>query len=425
MALLGGFAHGLLLAVLVLHCALGASITWIVVQHLRYRRSALREESLLLNSPLPADADLPHVLVQIPTYNEGNLVLRSAVAVASLDWPRDKLHVQILDDSTDESVTFAQEAVQRVAAAGVDAKLLHREHRSGFKAGALGEGLRASDQPFVAIFDADYVPPAHFLRACIRPMLADPRVALVQARCDYLNGDENLLTRAQQRILDAHFGVEQPTRAWTGQVLPFNGTCGVWRRAAIDEAGGWRSDTLAEDLDLSYRVQLRGWRGRFLVTVAAPGVLPDTFEAWRSQQFRWEKGFTEVGRKLWPSLWRSDLSLGKKLVSQAHLSETVAMPINVAEILLCAVDFTVGSGVTAIVVAGLLLAQLQGKLGRAIMLLLGQQAVRGASLWRELLCLPMVACVELFNLILTLRGVADALIGRSTEFVRTPKKVVG
>ncbi|HTZ80543.1 MAG TPA: glycosyltransferase [Stellaceae bacterium] len=413
--------HWALLLALAGHTALGGSITWLVVQHLRLRDAAMAEEARLLAAPLPSDEALPHVLVQIPTFNEGGLIRRAVAAVGELDWPRDRLHVQVCDDSTDSSTAAAAEALEALRAAGIDALLLHRTNRGGFKAGALGEGLQRSAAEFVAIFDADYVPPRDFLRRAIRPLLADPGLALVQARCDYLNGGANAMTYAQQRILDAHFGVEQATRSWTQRVLPFNGTCGIFRRRAIDEAGGWRGDTLAEDLDLSYRIQLLGWRARFLVTVSVPGELPENRATWATQQHRWNKGFAEVARKLLPSVWRSRLTFGQKLASTIHLGGCAFGALVAIAAVSGTIDFTVGIGPTPLALFLLALAVVQG-VGVAIaMMLLGQRLVRGADMWTEARRIPMVIAIFLYGAMASIRGVVEVVSGRATAFVRTPK----
>ena len=227
--------------------------------------------------------------------------------------------MQVLDDSTDESAEIARDAVREYQLRGHHVSLIYRAERVGFKAGALKAGLAGSSEPFVAIFDADYIPKPDFLRLCMRPLLSDPDLAFVQARCDFLNATDNRITRAQKAILDSHFGIEQVTRSWAGQILPFNGTCGIWRRTAIEDAGGWQGDTLTEDLDLSYRAQLAGWRDDALVTVAVPGELPDTLEAWQRQQFRWNKGFAQNARKLLPIVWRGDLSWSRRAEAVLHL----------------------------------------------------------------------------------------------------------
>jgi cellulose synthase/poly-beta-1,6-N-acetylglucosamine synthase-like glycosyltransferase len=416
------FNHALLLSCLAIHCLLGASVFWIAVQYLRHQQQALANEARLLALPLPPENDLPDVLVQLPTFNEGALIARVSEAVKSLDWPAARLHVQILDDSNDRSTELSEVAAQGLRASGIDAAVVARGHRLGFKAGALAAGLRCSQQEFVAILDADYVPGRDFLRACMRPLMNDGGLGFVQARCDYLNAGDNIVTYAQQRILDAHFAVEQAARNWSGQVMPFNGTCGVWRRAAIDSAGGWRGDTLAEDLDLSYRAQLKGWRALFLSTVAVKGELPESMGVWRLQQFRWTKGFAEAGRKLlWP-VWRSHLSVGQKLVSTLHLGSGVLGPLFALTVATAAIDLTMGYGLTWPVAALIALSLFEGAIiGPAMLILISQVFVRGSRLSSELPRLPAVVGLQILMGLANLRGTVQALIGRGTAFERTPK----
>ncbi len=414
--------HSILLACLTVHCLLGASVFWIVGQHLRHRRSALAAERELLRQPLPPDDALPGVLVQLPTYNEGALIARVAGAVGRLDWPSNCLHVQILDDSTDQSVAHSEKAVASLRAQGIKADLVTRPHREGYKAGALAEGLLRSDEEFVAILDADYIPEPDFLRSCMCPLLHDPGLGLVQARCDYLNGSENMLTAAQQRILDGHFAIEQAARSWSGQVVPFNGTCGIWRRRAIEEAGGWQGDTLAEDLDLSYRAQIRGWRALFLASVPVRGELPRSLGTWRVQQFRWTKGFAEVGRKLIGPVWRSQLSVGQKLVSTVHLGSGVLGPLLAITLITAALDFTVGYGPTWPALTLIALSLLEGVIaGPALLLVTGQVLVRGANLAEELVQLPIVLGLQVMIGLANFTGALEALFGFGTPFQRTPK----
>jgi cellulose synthase/poly-beta-1,6-N-acetylglucosamine synthase-like glycosyltransferase len=414
--------HWILLASLALHCVLGTSYAWILVQFLSRRRDALAGEARLLLQPLPPDRELPHVLVQIPVFNEGGMVGRIAAAIAQLDWPPDRLHVQILDDSTDGSVAFAEQAVAALRGQRIDAVLLHRRDRAGFKAGALAEGLRLSDHEFVAMFDADYVPPRHFLKSCIRPLLADPSLALAQARCDFLNANENLLTWVQQRILDAHFAIEQAARSWAGQIMPFNGTCGIWRRAAIEEAGGWHGDTLTEDLDLSYRVQLLGWRALILLTVAVPGELPADLRTWMTQQFRWTKGFAEVAWKMLPAVWSSRLSLGQRLISTLHLCAGIFGPLVAVTLVSGAIDLTLGAGLTMATVVLAVIAELEATICAQAIILLGQRQARRADLMHELVRLPIVVWVFGLVQLANCRANIEAFLGYETVFVRTPKR---
>ena len=267
----------------------------------------------------PAPAAWPHVLVQLPLYNEQNVVERVIDAAAALDYPPDKLHIQVLDDSTDATVALAAARVAHHAAQGRHISHVRRPSREGYKAGALRHGLLENADEFVAIFDADFVPEPDFLRRTIPYFLPDARVGVIQTRWGHLNENESLLTRLQAFGLDAHFLVEQVGRTFAGFFINFNGTGGVWRRACIDDAGGWHTDTLTEDLDLSYRAQLRGWRFVYSHEIVAPAELPAAMDALRSQQFRWTKGAAETARKHLGPLWRSAQPLPVKLQASVHL----------------------------------------------------------------------------------------------------------
>lgn len=281
------------------------------------RRAASRNAAPTPAEPLPAEppsaesappgVDLPRVTVQLPVYNERYVVTRLLGAVAALDYPRERLEVQVLDDSTDDTSAVVAGLVPRLRAGGLDVRHIRRERRVGFKAGALAEGLERSSGEFVAVFDADFVPPAGFLRAVV-PCFADPGVGAVQARWAHLNEDESLLTRVEGFLLDLHFGLEQPARSDAGLFLNFNGTAGVWRRTAIVDAGGWSARTVTEDIDLSYRAQLRGWRLVYLDDVRCPAELPADMSGVRSQQHRWITGGAQNARlHLAPVLRRRDL----------------------------------------------------------------------------------------------------------------------
>ncbi|MFL6689219.1 MAG: glycosyltransferase family 2 protein [Alphaproteobacteria bacterium] len=260
---------------------------------------------------LPDEA-LPRVLVQLPVCDEGRLAVRVAAAAAALAWPRDKLEIQLLDDGRAENHEILAQAVRAVVPFDVKLQILRRGIREGFKAGNLAFGLNHSDAPFVAIFDADFVPPADFLRRTVPALVADDDLAFVQARWGHANRDANWLTAAQGFLLDSHFAVEQEARFRMGLPISFNGTAGVWARAAIESGGGWTGDTLTEDLDLSLRCALKGWRAAILSDLEVPGELPDTAAAWRAQQARWTKGHAQVARKLVPEIWASAWPWWKK-----------------------------------------------------------------------------------------------------------------
>ena len=258
------------------------------------------------------EAELPHVLVQLPVCNEGYLALRVAAAASALDWPHDRLTIQILDDGNEENHAALAAELVALAPEGVRRDVLRRGDRKGFKAGNLAFGLSHCDAPYVAIFDADFVPAPDFLRRTVPALAADNGLAFVQARWSHANRDANWLTRVQGLLLDSHFAVEQEARFRAGLPMSFNGTAGVWNRVAIEQAGGWTGDTLTEDLDLSMRCVLAGWRSAVLPDVEVPGELPPTAAAWRAQQARWTKGHAQCARKLLPMVWNSALPFWKK-----------------------------------------------------------------------------------------------------------------
>src|SRR5215216_3124277 len=263
--------------------------------------------------PVPAGTldSLPAVTIQLPIYNEMYVADRLIDAVCKIDYPRELLEIQVLDDSTDETRSVAEQAVRRNAAAGVDITYLHRTDRTGYKAGALEAGMKVAKGEFIAIFDADFIPTTDFLERTV-PFFADPKIAMVQARWGHINQDYSLLTKVQSILLDAHFVLEHGARNRAGCFFNFNGTAGVWRRAAIEDAGGWQHDTLTEDLDLSYRAQLRGWQFVFLPNLIAPAELPVEMNSFKSQQHRWAKGSIQTCRKLLPQILRSNISFGEK-----------------------------------------------------------------------------------------------------------------
>ncbi len=259
-----------------------------------------------------SDALLPRVLVQLPVCDEGALALRVLEAATRLDWPADKLEIQLLDDGRSENHDALVQRVRARLPDNINCQILRRGVRTGFKAGNLAFGLQHSDAPYVAIFDADFVPPPDFLRRTVPALIADPGLAFVQARWGHANREANWLTAAQGFLLDSHFAVEQEARFRLGLPISFNGTAGVWTREAIEDGGGWTGDTLTEDLDLSIRCALRGWRGAVLSDLEVPGELPDNAAAWRAQQARWTKGHAQVARKLVPEIWMSAWPIWKK-----------------------------------------------------------------------------------------------------------------
>ena len=272
---------------------------------------------------------MPSVTIQLPLYNERYVAERIVQACAALDYPRHKLHIQVLDDSTDDTTHIAQFAVDEACVRGLSIELIHRTNRQGYKAGALAEGTQKICSDLIAIFDADFVPPPHFLRTliCDRRVFDDPSIGFVQTRWGYLNRDENNATRAQAMMLDIHFFIEQPARNNSGLHMAFNGSGGIWRRACILDAGGWQADTLTEDLDLSYRAQLRGWRGLYLADESVPGELPHNVLAYKQQQARWARGTVQCLRKLMPRVFTSSWPLHQKLFAWLHMSGYIIHPL--------------------------------------------------------------------------------------------------
>jgi cellulose synthase/poly-beta-1,6-N-acetylglucosamine synthase-like glycosyltransferase len=379
-------------------------------------------KSVPAQPPLPADSELPHVLIQLPVYNEANVVARVLQATTVMDWPTDRLHIQLLDDSTDHTSDVAAEAVRSLQEAGFDVTHVRRRDRQGFKAGALANGLTYDDSPFIAIFDADFIPGRDFIRRALAPLLNDDRLAFVQARWDHLNADENRLTASQAMMIDAHFVIEQRVRSHTSLVLPFNGTCGVWRRAAIEEAGGWSADTLCEDLDLSIRTRLCGWRAAFLPDLAAPGELPATLAGWRAQQFRWTKGFVQVARKLLGRVWRSDLPLAAKIALTMQTGQTACYPLTVLSVLGTLVLLTdPDHGATMLSLFGGAVTFF-GIGGSALCLITASIVLKRCHWSRFPLHFATIMLLNAGLMVSNSRAVVEAMMGTRSAFVRTPKQ---
>ncbi len=282
-------------------------LTWLYV---RNKRS--------VKETIPPSPFEPFVTVQLPVYNEKYVVDRLLDAVTLLDYPKEKLEIQVLDDSTDETSVIILKKIESLRSLGLNIKFIHREDRMGFKAGALKHGLKLASGEFIAIFDADFIPDKDFLKKTI-PYFSDHGIGVVQTRWAHINKDYSILTQLQAFGLDAHFSIEQTARNTAGSFINFNGTCGVWRKQCIEDAGGWSSDTLTEDLDLSYRAQLKGWRFKYLEDVSTGGELPVVMQAIKTQQFRWNKGGAETARKLFGRVLMSPISITRKIHAFFHL----------------------------------------------------------------------------------------------------------
>lgn len=275
----------------------------------------------------------PHVTVQLPLFNEATVVERLLESVAQLSWPADKLEIQVLDDSTDETQELARRKVDELKARGLDISYLHRSDRTGFKAGALAAGMKRAKGEYIAIFDADFLPDPATLERTV-DYFTDPKIGMVQVRWGHLNRDYSVLTRLQSMLLDGHFVIEHTARNRSGRHFNFNGTGGVWRRSAIESAGGWQHDTLTEDLDLSYRAQMKGWQFVYLRDFTAPGELPVEMSAFKAQQHRWAKGSIQTGLKVLPAIWKSRLSFKVKSEATFHLTANLSYLLMLAMCLL-------------------------------------------------------------------------------------------
>lgn len=371
------------------------------------------------------DGPLPMVTVQLPIRNEADVVEDLLDAVAALDWPADLLHIQVLDDSDDETVELVARKAAALREQGVHIEHVCRPQRTGFKAGALQHGLHTAPGELIAILDADFRPRADFLRRTVPHLLAEPGLGLVQARWGHLNRGASLFTRAQAFHLDAHFTIEQRARSHAPLLMGFNGTAGVWRRQAIEAAGGWSADSLTEDLDLSFRAQLAGWRVRYLDDVEAPAELPEDVRAIRTQQHRWMKGGAQVARKLLGPLWRSSTPVLGKLQGSVHLLGGTVFLAVVVLLLLSPLLGPLGSRVPTLATWTLpALIGLQCALA-VLVLFYGTTCVRragGRGVVRMLSDFVPFLSLSTGLALHNSAAVIDGWVGGDSPFVRTPKR---
>ena len=359
------------------------------------------------------------VTIQLPLYNEMYVAERLIDAVCKIEYPKELLEIQVLDDSTDETVNIVAKAVEEKLKDGFNIKQIRRSNRTGFKAGALKEGLKTAEGEFIAIFDADFIPNSNFLINTL-PYFYDDRVGMVQTRWEHLNENYSLLTRVQALALNGHFVIEQTVRNKAGFFINFNGTGGVWKKSCILDAGNWDGDTLTEDLDLSYRAQLKGWKFVFLRDITTPAELPSEMNALKAQQFRWTKGAIETAKKLLPKVWASNLSMRVKLQSTFHLTNNLVFPfILLAGILNVPLIFIKNSGpynpffnfMSIFVLAFI---------SSFLFYLYAQKDVY--SDWRKRITLfPLFMSGSMGMAVNNTRAVVEGLLNRKSEFVRTPK----
>ncbi|MCK6509228.1 glycosyltransferase family 2 protein [Myxococcota bacterium] len=367
-----------------------------------------------------SEDELPRVTVQLPVFNEKYVLERLVKAVSEIDYPRDRLEIQILDDSTDDTQELGRQLAQNYQAKGFDIAHIHRVDRTGYKAGALEAGLHVAKGQLVAVFDADFLPPKDFLRKTVHAF-TDPKIGMAQVRWEHINRDYSFLTRSQALFLDGHFVLEHAARFLSGRFFNFNGTAGIWRRECIQEAGGWQHDTITEDLDLSYRAQLAGWRFVYLPDVVAPAELPVEMNAFRTQQHRWAKGSIETARKLLGRVLKSDLPFSIKSEAIYHLTGNLSYLLIVILALLLPVSIWIrvqhNWHYTLIADVPFLVG---GTLSLMLFYVCSQKEIGGPWIRRGAL-VPFALAVGIGISLNNCKAVLEALFGHKSEFTRTPK----
>jgi len=374
--------------------------------YLRHRRHVLSDPQL---------ESFPHVTVQLPVFNEAHVIERLINSAVSLTYPRDKLQIQVLDDSVDETTPLAQSRIAYHRARGVEIELIHRHSRADFKAGALREGMKSAKGEFIALFDADFLPPQDFLLKTVPLFLLRHRLGFIQTRWGHINNAYSSLTRAQTIALDGHFVVEQTARQRSGLFINFNGAAGVWRKECIEDAGGWQGDTLCEDMDLSYRAQLAGWEPLFLPEVVCPAEIPPQIHAFKRQQSRWARGSIRCALKLWRPILRAPMSAFKRLQGLIHLTSYLVHPLMVLILLLSVPLLFMGQPV-AFPLTYLSLASL----GPPTLYALAQRSLYPDWV-RRISYLPLLVLLGTGLTLSNTRAIYEEVRGKKEKFGRTPK----
>lgn len=401
--------------ILVLCCFAGFGIHRLTILCLYLKHSRKQPK------PQKNFAELPMVTVQLPVFNEMHVVDRLLESVAELDYPQDKMHIQLLDDSTDETVGICRDGIERLVKRGFIAEHIHRTDRTGYKAGALENGTKTAKGEYLLILDADFVPKPDLLQKTIH-FFTDDNIGMIQTRWGHLNRNFNILTRLQAMFLDGHLELEQTARNRSGRFFTFNGTGGIWRKSCITDAGGWEHDTLTEDMDLSYRAQLKGWRFYFLNNVETPAELPVDMNGFKSQQHRWTKGSIQVCKKVLPKIWKAKIPLYIKLEATAHLTSNFAY---LGLICLCFLiypnqqwqpDF--GPMTYYIINVPIFFF---ASVSVAVFYLFAQKALQPKKWWKETPYLPLLLALGIGMSISNAKAVIEALFNHETAFIRTPK----
>ena len=387
----------------------------------RYRKHG---RALLREAPLKYER-LPAVTIQLPLYNERFVVERLLEEVSQIEYPRDLLQIQVLDDSTDETHPYTERLCNAYRAAGISLEYRHRTNRHGFKAGALQEGLETATGELIAIFDADFLPPHDFLKRTV-DFFTDPEVGVVQTRWSYLNKEYSILTQVEAMLLDGHFVLEHGSRCGSGLFFNFNGTAGILRRTMIDDAGGWQHETLTEDSDLSYRAQLEGWRFVYVPSVDCPSELPVDTYGFQVQQARWAKGLTQVAKKLLPRILKAEIPLRVKIEAFMHLTPNISYPLMIVVSMLMLpvmiVRFYMGVFQMVLIDMPLIIASFWSI---SAFYLYAQRELYPKNWLKSIVFLPMLMAAGVALTVSNSKGVIEALLGIQSSFARTPKYAIG
>lgn len=389
----------------------------------RQQKNKREEDQQLLKAFYSKEGldNLPAVTTQIPIYNELNVAERVIDAVAAFKYPHGKHELQVLDDSTDETREIVSRKVKALRAEGVQIEHITRPTRKGFKAGALRYGMEKAMGEFLAIFDADFVPPEDFLLKSIPYFLIDPTIGFVQGRWAHINSEESVITKLQAIGIDGHFMIEQSARNYNGLCMNFNGTAGVFRKEAILDAGNWQDDTLTEDMDLSYRIQLAGWTSRYLLDLEAPAEIPANVNDFKSQQFRWAKGSIQTAIKLLPRIWASDFTFFKKLQATFHMTHYLVHPLMLyLSIMALPLLAYTKLKLHPLVITLLALIIAVSCIGPTRLYMTAEKAIAGKQA-KKLTLFPFLVCFGCGLSINNSRAVFEAILGKKSDFIRTPK----
>jgi cellulose synthase/poly-beta-1,6-N-acetylglucosamine synthase-like glycosyltransferase len=368
------------------------------------------------------ESKYPKVVTQLPMYNEKSVACRVIEAAAAMDYPRSRHEIQVLDDSNDETVNYVNETVARLRASGININVIRRNDRTGFKAGALQNGLKYTDAEFVAIFDADFVPNPDFLKKGMAFFVDRPKLGLVQGRWTHLNRKASLITRGQAMGIDGHFMIEQAARSWNGLFMNFNGTAGIFRRKAIETSGGWQHDTLTEDMDLSYRMQLAEWETEYVPDLEVPAEIPEDINAFKNQQFRWAKGSIQTAMKIIPMLLKKKISTFKVIQAILHLTHYSVHPLMlILALLTMPVLYFVKVSLSPFWFAMVVFCMILATSGPSTMYMVSQFLI-GNKIRKQLFLIPAMMLIGTGLAVNNGKAVLEALLKMNSPFHRTPKK---